>query len=122
MQLQQMLKELREMKPPGLGIQSCTGGSLRDSRIPKSNPRFGPFISTLEFHRWLRDGLELDEHPDRQDGNDWSGIKGMVAHQDGDWGPPVFTHGGLNPFNILVRRGQVVAIIDWEFAGWYPSY
>jgi hypothetical protein len=33
-----------------------------------------------------------------------------------------FTHGDLNPFNILVRESQVVGIIDWEFSGWYPHY
>ncbi|OAA34501.1 Aminoglycoside phosphotransferase [Metarhizium rileyi] len=38
-------------------------------------------------------------------------------NQDRDWGPPVFTHGDLNRFNILVRGDQVVGIIDWEFEG-----
>lgn len=44
-----------------------------------------------------------------------------------------FTHGDLNPCNILVTPppsdGQqakddvrVVAIIDWEYTGWYPDY
>jgi thiamine kinase-like enzyme len=46
----------------------------------------------------------------------------MVAKQDGPWPPPVFTHGDLNPFNIMIRDKKVVAIIDWETAGWYPSY
>ena len=46
----------------------------------------------------------------------------MITKQDGPWPPPVFTHGDLNPFNILLRGTQVVGIIDWEFSGWYPSY
>jgi thiamine kinase-like enzyme len=46
----------------------------------------------------------------------------MAAKQDGPWPPPVFTHADLNPFNILVRGDDVVGIIDWEFAGWYPHY
>ena len=33
-----------------------------------------------------------------------------------------FTHGDLSSSNILVRDGRVVAIIDWEMAGWYPEY
>ncbi|KAK2794369.1 hypothetical protein FQN52_008728 [Onygenales sp. PD_12] len=33
-----------------------------------------------------------------------------------------FTHADLCPRNILVRDGKVCAIIDWEFAGWYPEY
>ncbi|KAE8154390.1 kinase-like domain-containing protein [Aspergillus avenaceus] len=34
----------------------------------------------------------------------------------------VFTHSDLAPRNILVDGGQVTAILDWEFAGWYPEY
>jgi thiamine kinase-like enzyme len=52
----------------------------------------------------------------------WKDIKAIVEKQDGPWPPPVFTHGDLNPTNILVRGDQVVGIIDWEFAGWYPCY
>lgn len=46
----------------------------------------------------------------------------MAARQDGHWPAPVFTHGDLNPFNVFVRDGLVVGILDWEFAGWYPAY
>lgn len=42
--------------------------------------------------------------------------------QDRPWPPPVFTHGDLSSLNILVRSDEVVGIIDWETAGWYPSY
>lgn len=48
----------------------------------------------------------------------------------------VFTHSDFQRKNIMVREGhnlsnikdgglrrfQVVAVLDWEFAGWYPSY
>lgn len=34
----------------------------------------------------------------------------------------MFTHGDLNPSNIMVSGNQAVSIIDWEFAGWYPYY
>ncbi|KDQ64386.1 hypothetical protein JAAARDRAFT_43455 [Jaapia argillacea MUCL 33604] len=34
----------------------------------------------------------------------------------------LFAHGDLHPGNILVRDGRVVAILDWEMAGWYPEY
>ncbi|KAJ3740055.1 kinase-like domain-containing protein [Lentinula detonsa] len=33
-----------------------------------------------------------------------------------------FTHSDLNPHNILVKDDHLAAIIDWEFAGWYPEY
>jgi hypothetical protein len=36
-------------------------------------------------------------------------------------GPPyVLTHADLNLGNILVHEGKIVAIIDWELAGYYP--
>ncbi|KAJ5109907.1 hypothetical protein N7532_002552 [Penicillium argentinense] len=34
----------------------------------------------------------------------------------------VFTHSDLSPRNILVDGGRVTAIIDWEYAGWYPEH
>lgn len=34
----------------------------------------------------------------------------------------VLTHGDLSSLNVLVRRDEVVGIIDWETAGWFPSY
>jgi len=38
-QLKRMLRDLRALEPPsGTGVESCTGGSLRDSRIPRSCP------------------------------------------------------------------------------------
>lgn len=34
----------------------------------------------------------------------------------------VLTHSDFTPRNILVRQGKVVAILDWEMAGYYPEY
>ncbi|KAL2022380.1 hypothetical protein VTK56DRAFT_5447 [Thermocarpiscus australiensis] len=128
-QLRRMFQELRALSPPpGTGVESCVGGSLRDSRIPRSQPRFGPFKTIQDFHFWLRDGLRLEdiEQPNRKNSllseQDWEDLKEMVTKQGGPWPAPVFTHGDLNPSNIMVRGDQVVGIIDWEFAGWYPYY
>ncbi|KAL3418444.1 hypothetical protein PVAG01_10160 [Phlyctema vagabunda] len=122
-QLKRMFQELRALKPPdGTGVESCVGRSLRDSRIPRSLPRLGPFKTIQEFHFWLREFLNPLEIQDREDDQDWRDIKDMVTKQDRPWPPPVFTHGDLNPFNILIRGEDVVGIIDWEFSGWYPNY
>jgi aminoglycoside phosphotransferase (APT) family kinase protein len=37
-------------------------------------------------------------------------------------GQPVFTHGDLSSLNILVRRDDILGLVDWETAGWYPPY
>ncbi|KEZ43895.1 hypothetical protein SAPIO_CDS4070 [Scedosporium apiospermum] len=34
----------------------------------------------------------------------------------------VFSHGDLAFHNILVRDGHIAAILDWEYAGWYPEH
>jgi len=35
----------------------------------------------------------------------------------------VLTHGDLHDINIMARPGVgVVAIVDWELAGYYPEY
>ncbi|KIW63488.1 hypothetical protein PV04_10320 [Phialophora macrospora] len=38
--------------------------------------------------------------------------------------PPILTHGDLQQKNIMIRTGSTVNIVllDWESAGWYPSY
>ncbi|KAF2183005.1 hypothetical protein K469DRAFT_728320 [Zopfia rhizophila CBS 207.26] len=121
LQLKDMIQELRALQPlPNTGVESCVGGSLYDSRLPHGALRFGPFKTAQEFHRWLRNNLEptrIGDHVTDQDADD---IKAMIAKQNGQWPPPVFTHRDLNPSNILNRGDEIVGIVDWEFSGWYP--
>ncbi|KAL8285894.1 hypothetical protein RB597_002802 [Gaeumannomyces tritici] len=124
-QLRRILDELRALPPPpGAGVQSCNGGPLRDTRIPMAFPEFGPFRTVHDFHRWLREDFQTSERPENFQGDeqDWLDLEEMTAMQDGPWPAPVFTHGDLNQSNIIVRGDEVVAIIDWEFSGWYPVY
>lgn len=122
-QLKAMIQELRALEPsPGTGVQSCVGGELFDSRITRC-PTFGPFKTIQDFHFWLRDGLTPAAGARHNiEESEWRDIEKMVAMQDASWPPPVFTHGDLNPANIIVRGDKVIGIIDWEFAGWYPHY
>jgi aminoglycoside phosphotransferase len=121
-QLRKIFEVLRSLSPPNTGVASCVGGSLYDSRIPRGNPRFGPFKTIQEFHFWLRHDLKPEDLKAQETNQDWHDLNMMTSLQDGPWGPPCFTHGDLNPFNILVRDNKVVGIIDWEFSGWYPHY
>ncbi|KAI1160665.1 kinase-like domain-containing protein [Nemania serpens] len=122
-QLRGIFQELRSLTPPpGTGVESCVGGSLYDSRIPRGNPRFGPFKTIQEFHFWLRGDLKPEDLADREKNQDVDDALEMMRQQDGPWPPPTFAHGDLNPFNVLVRDGKVVGLIDWEFGGWYPHY
>ncbi|OTB15846.1 hypothetical protein K445DRAFT_59911 [Daldinia sp. EC12] len=126
-QLRGMLQELREIKPPpNTGVESCVGGSLQDPRMTRSYPRFGPFKTIQDFHFWLRGGLEIEDFPNGipnpQTDHDWDDFQELVEKQKRPWPASVFTHGDLNPTNILVRGNKVVGIIDWEVGGWYPPY
>jgi hypothetical protein len=103
-QLRSMVQDLRSIKrPPGMGISSCVGGSLHDSRIPRSSPRFGPFETIQDFHFWLRQEFEYEEGIQcLEDDQDCHDLKTMISMQDGPWPPPVFTHAALNPSNIIL--------------------
>lgn len=123
-QLRGMLAELRALRPPvgDDGVASCVWGSLRDVRERRTAPCFGPFETIREFHFWLRHERVLGERWQHISEAHWRDLQDMVAKQDGPWPPPVFTHCDLSPWNIIVRDGNIVGIIDWEFSGWYPHY
>ncbi|KAH2976247.1 hypothetical protein KXW58_007137 [Aspergillus fumigatus] len=114
-QLAEKIREMRDLQPPeGMGVASVDGGSLFDCRVPGRSLRFGPFATTQDFHRHLRRGMEFDLRLDPE-------IQDLIKQQSKTW-PLVFTHGDLSSLNILVRGDDIVGIIDWETAGWYPSY
>ena len=114
-QLKEMIQEMRELQPgESTGVASVDGGSLFDCRLPGPSLRFGPFRGIRDFHRHLRSGMELDTGLGSE-------IQNLIKQQNKDW-PLMFTHGDLSSLNILVREDKIVGIIDWETAGWYPSY
>ena len=115
-QLKSMVAEMRSVLPqPGQGVSNIDGGPIWDCRIPGVSMFHGPFRTVSEFHRHLRGGFEY--HPDH-----FQDMNTLISLQDRCWGDPVLTHGDLSSLNILVHEDQVVGIIDWETAGWYPSY
>lgn len=115
-QLKQYICEMRELQPPKgmLGVVSVDGGSLSDCRIPGPSLRFGPFETIQDFHRHLRMDMDFDPRLDPD-------VQELIRQQSKSW-PLVFTHGDLSSLNILARGNDLVAIVDWETAGWYPSY
>ncbi len=110
-----MITELRTISPPSdVGVANVDGGSLYDFRIPGSSPRFGPFKTVADFHRHLRNGFEA--HPDH-----FPEVSELISLHEQSF-PIRFTHSDLSSMNILVQGDKVVAILDWETAGWYPCY
>jgi len=46
----------------------------------------------------------------------------QITTQLGDEYPIVFAHGDISSRNVQVRDGRIVALLDWETAGWYPDH
>lgn len=112
-ELADYIGQLRSLQPPEPGfIGSLSLGSSLDHRL--SGTRFGPFHSIADFHTYLRRG-----HPLENWGNKPDVVK---THSKPETYTVKFTHADLHPNNIIVKDGHITAIIDWEFAGWYPEY
>lgn len=70
---------------------------------------------------------EADEDQDMEDGAAPSSARRTQKQQQQQQQPLhpssfVFTHGNLTPRNVVVRGAQVVAVLDWSQAGYYPAY
>ena len=71
-------------------------------------------INTAEdFVRWIGDYTSFGLSREERDNY----INEFQFHH-----PTIFSHGDLQPENILVNEGRVSGIIDWECAGWYPYF
>ncbi|KAF2176980.1 phosphotransferase enzyme family protein [Zopfia rhizophila CBS 207.26] len=110
--LRMIMSRLRAMRQ-----SSISHGPIRD-RILDGQPTPGPFPNIASFHNWFswlwrRHSPEPENIPDP-----W---RKLLA----DDGPIVFTHADLHRNNIIITPTsppRVLAIIDWEQAGWYPDY
>ncbi|KAJ5081883.1 hypothetical protein NUU61_010147 [Penicillium alfredii] len=74
----------------------------------------GPFDSERAFNEFLLEDL-VGKAPDL--------LRHYAKHALMEGHDIVFTHGYFAPRNILVdESGRVTAILDWEYAGWYPEH
>lgn len=118
-QLKAIVDELRGIPAlPKTGVSNVDGGPIFDHRLPRQSS-WGPFQTIQEFHRELRSGIHVG---DIEDDASSPGVKDMASFHEQAWQCPVFTHGDLSALNILVRGDEVVGLVDWETAGWYPPY
>lgn len=117
-QLKSMVEQLQKLQSPdGIGVANIDRGPIFDGRLPKQF-HWGPFDSISEFHTALIDGQDLtmasnETFPELQD---------LALFYNQPWPNSVFTHGDLSSLNILCKQDSVVALIDWETAGWLPPY
>lgn len=109
-QLSDYIAQMRSLSGTSLGRVDGQGVV-----VPAFMERWGgPFGSLSEFHDWLASPLRRK--------NARSIYWHQITTQLGADYPIVFTHADLAARNIIIRDGRIVAIIDWELAGWYPEY
>ncbi|KAI0426083.1 kinase-like domain-containing protein [Xylaria sp. FL1042] len=107
-QLRRMIVELRSVPAPeDASVGNVDGGPFCDCRLP-SKLFWGPYATTRDFHEALASGANID--------TEYENVPRESNHE------LVLTHGDLSSLNILVQEDKVVGIVDWETAGWFPSY
>lgn len=110
--LRSAIKQLREIpNTTPHRFANVLGGPLLDVRLPDSHDRArGPFDNESDFHDALIHKFISAE------------TKQAVAHVHSQSYRSFFSHADLNFYNIIIERGKLSGIVDWECAGYYPEY
>jgi tRNA A-37 threonylcarbamoyl transferase component Bud32 len=113
-QLRGYFQELRQIK--GKFIGSVDGSACDDQYFSDDLGGYGPYKDEPGFNQ----GLVKAWTKNRNDPYTLLLAKILVNVMEGH--EIVMTHNDFAPHNILVRGSKVVAILDWEFSGFYPEY
>lgn len=85
------------------------GGGILDWRVPDSQREELRFETEADFNKYLTDPF-------------WEDIRRRAAKSHDIRHGIVFTHGDLNPRNILAENGKITGIVDWANGGLFPEY
>nr|KMM69603.1 hypothetical protein CPAG_05918 [Coccidioides posadasii RMSCC 3488] len=107
------LIELRSIK--GTFIDSVDGTYCEDPVFCAELGGFSPYKTEAEFNEGLIRAMNLSQQNTRVD-HVTRLVRALPKHEI------VLTHADFSPRNILIRGDKVVAILDWEMAGFYPAY
>lgn len=119
-ELKGYLDTIRRWKNPWGEDRICSlmGTAIRSVRVP--NHRIGPFEKEEELNDYLIEPAWEGGFSSKSAYNDALDrammMKKLQPHRI------LFTHGDLKHHNILVQDGRITGFLDWESAGWYPSY
>ncbi|KAI0005244.1 kinase-like protein [Xylariaceae sp. FL0662B] len=111
-QLRGYIEQMRDIDTGRARIGAVDGGPAIDAHM-LGRHQGGPFTCEAEWNDFLLEGLHEDTP---------RAIRRMCQSQLRTDHKLVFTHGDLHATNILVSDGRIVALLDWEFAGFYPEY
>ncbi|KAF2210712.1 hypothetical protein CERZMDRAFT_44756, partial [Cercospora zeae-maydis SCOH1-5] len=109
-QLGVIVTRMRQVTPDQREI-SAFGSPIRDLRR-FSDYNGGPFQTEEEFNEFVVDLYQLTPSLIR------SALSGSLPKDS----RIVLSHCDLSPRNIIVKEGRIQALLDWEYAGWYPEY
>jgi aminoglycoside phosphotransferase (APT) family kinase protein len=110
--LQSALVQLANIPNSSSGlICGCDGGACLDGRITCRGYPTGSFRTEEELNKHLTDGLPL-----------FNKLAERVKEVHSKTHAIAFAHADLSPSNVLIHEGRLAGIVDWEMAGWYPSY
>ncbi|KAI2689662.1 hypothetical protein DTO013E5_1233 [Penicillium roqueforti] len=109
--LKRYVAQLRAIPNEVSKFQICNsqGGGILDWRIPDSQSEELRFQTETDFHDYLTRIMTED-------------TRRHAAKSHATPHAIVFTHGDLNPRNILAENGKITGIVDWENAGFFPEY
>lgn len=110
-QLRDILQTMRSARCDTGIIGSCNGGPARDCRRICDHTG-GPFQNQEDFNKFI-----LDLYPVTP-----TTIRDALARGLRSDYHILFSHGDLTQHNIIIKDNKIVALIDWEYAGWYPEY
>ena len=118
-QLKGYVEQIRSIRSPA-GYCSLQNGPLLHPMFESSSDHYnGPFDSEVKLNDALVRKCRASEALNKK-AEYYERVlpKVLVGH------PPVLTHGDIQKKNSMIRTGSTVDIVllDWESAGWYPSY
>lgn len=123
--IRSLLKVLRSLPSPG-GYCSLGNLPLLDDVFwtgSASQNFYGPFRTEGEFNEAML-GIYIFHNRPKNKAEFYKQTFPSIFRDN----PPVFTHGDFQRKNILLRsvgdteQDVDLIFLDWEFAGWYPTY
>ncbi|EWG53934.1 hypothetical protein FVEG_12260 [Fusarium verticillioides 7600] len=108
------MAQLRGFKGDFIG---CIDGTACNDQYFCEDPEgYGPYKTEQDFNQGIVKAMKRDN----ENGfTEWRCSVWLSVMKDHDI---VLTHGDFDPRNILVQGDKVVAILDWEMSGYYPTY
>ncbi|KAK4130635.1 kinase-like protein [Trichocladium antarcticum] len=101
-------KGARSRTAPMTAVTGAAGGDCHHVRMELmfGKGTYGPFTTEQDFHDFIRPRRPAAPGEIQRGGHDI-----------------VMTHGDLSRRNVIVDKdGRLVGVVDWEHAGWYPTY